>query len=150
MKPSLLASRSVAAEFANRLYLPIFIITLIGAVVLLGISIYLVTLSAWWVILLVFVSVAILLAAGGLTVAWVFIKIVTPLRSKQQKQQTKQFVDKLQRVAEVATTPKFVLFFQVMRDVVNPRQDGYIISATTEVSSLKNDFTELKNSFGDS
>lgn len=147
MKPTLQASRSVAAEFANRLYVPILILSAVVLAILLALSIYLVTLSAWWVILLVLVSLVTLFAAGGLTIAWVFIRIVTPSQTKVQKNMTKSFVDKLQRVAEIAATPKFFLFFQVMRDVVNPRQDGFVISATGDASSLKNDFIELKNSF---
>ena len=147
MKPTLQASRSVAAEFANRLYVPILIIAAVILAVLLALSVYLVTLSSWWVILLVIVSFVTLFAAGALTVAWVFIRLVTPLQTKLQKNMTKAFVDKLQRVAEIASTPKFFLFFQVMRDVVNPRQDGFVISATGDASSLKKDFIELKNSF---
>ncbi len=147
MKPTLQASRSIAAEFATRLYLPILIITIIAAVILLAGSIYLVTLSAWWIILLVLVSLVVLFVAGALTVSWVFIRIVAPMQTKAQKKLTKSFVDKFQRLSEVVATPKFVLFFQVMRDVVNPRQDGFVISATGDASSLKNDFIEIRNSF---
>jgi len=147
MKPTLQASRSIAAEFATRLYLPILIIIIIAAVILLAGSIYLVTLSAWWIILLVLVSLVVLFAAGALTVSWVFIRIVAPMQTKAQKKLTKSFVDKFQRLSEVVATPKFVLFFQVMRDVINPRQDGFVISATGDASSLKNDFIEIRNSF---
>lgn len=147
MKPTLQASRSIAAEFATRLYLPILIISVVAAVILLAGSIYLVTLSAWWIILLVIVSLAVLFAAGALTISWVFIRIVSPMQTKVQKKLTKSFVDKFQRLSEVVATPKFVLFFQVMRDVINPRQDGFVISATGDASSLKNDFIEIRNSF---
>ncbi len=147
MKPTLQASRSIAAEFATRLYLPILIITAIVATVLLAVSIYLVTLSAWWIFLLVIVSIATLFAAGALTVSWVFIRFVAPLQTKQQKKLTKAFVDKFQRVSEIIATPKLVLFFQMMRDVINPRQDGFVISANGDASSLKNDFITLRNSF---
>ena len=147
MKPTLQASRSIAAEFATRLYLPILISVAIVATVLLAVSIYLVTLSAWWIILLVIISLLTLFAAGALTVSWVFIRIVAPLQTKAQKKLTKTFVDKFQRVSEVVATPKFVLFFQIMRDVINPSQDGFVISATGDASSLKNDFAAIRNSF---
>ena len=147
MKPTLQASRSIAAEFATRLYLPILISVAVAATVLLAGAIYLVTLSAWWILLLVIISLLTLFAAGALTVSWVFIRIVTPLQTKSQKKLTKSFVDKLQSVSEVVATPKFVLFFQIMRDVINPRQNGFIISASSDASSLKNDFIEIRNSF---
>lgn len=147
MKSTLEASRSIAAEFATRLYVPVFIITLAAAAVLLAVSIYLVTLSAWWVILLVIVGLGVLLAAAALVVCWFFIRLVAPARTKQQKKLTKSFVDKFQRVSEVIATPKLVLFFQMMRDVITPRQDGFVISATSDASSLKNDFIKLRNTF---
>lgn len=147
MKPTIQATRSVAAEFANRLFLPVLLIGGIGSVVFLAGSIYLVTLSAWWVILLVLVSIIVVFLAGVLTISWFFIRMVSPDQNKTQKKMTKEFVDKLQRVAEVAATPKFVLFFQVMRDVVNPRQDGFIITASSDASSLKSDFSNLRDSF---
>lgn len=147
MKPTIQATRSVAAEFANRLFLPVLLIGGIGSAVFLAGSIYLVTLSAWWTVLLVLVSIIVAFLAGVLTISWFFIRMVSPDQNKTQKKMTKEFVDKLQRVAEVAATPKFVLFFQVMRDVVNPRQDGFIITASSDASSLKSDFSNLRDSF---
>jgi len=147
LKPSLLAIRSIAAEFAGRLYFPVVIIFSIAAVVLLALIIWLVTINAWWTILLVLLSFAIIVVAALLVVGFVIIKRVAPAQSKPQKQKTKDLVDKLLRVAEVTGTPKFILLFNVIKDVVAPSEKGYIASVANDTVSLKRDFVALKDSF---
>ena len=145
--PSFLAIRSIGAEFAHRLFMPVVFVVATAAVVLLAISIWLVTINEWWLVLLVLIFGLILFATAVLVVALAIIKKLTPLQSKTQKGQTKSFVDKLLRVAEVTSTPKFILFFQVMKDVVRPSHEGFISSVSNDTTSLKRDFIALKDSF---
>lgn len=147
MKPSVLAIRSLAGEYAARLFLPVLIIITISAVGLLGISIWLATLSMWWIILVVLVSIVTIAAMVALILSWLVIQIVTPIQSKDQKKQAKALVDKIQGVAEVTVTPKFVLLFRVMRDLVVPNQKGFISSVSEDSLSLSRDFSDLRNSF---
>jgi membrane protein implicated in regulation of membrane protease activity len=147
LKPALLAIRSIAAEFAGRLYFPVVIIFLIIAVILLALSIWLITINPWWTILLVLLFVAIFVITALLIVGYVIIKRVAPTQSKPQKQQTKELVDKLLRVAEVTGTPKFILLFNVIKDVVAPSEKGYIASISSDTVTLKRDFITLKDSF---
>ena len=147
IKPSLSAIRSIASEFARSLYTPIVIIVGVVAVVLLALSIWLVTLSQWWLILLILICGLILFASVVFTIALIIIKKVAPTQTRAQRKQTKEFVEKLLRVAEVTATPKFILFFQVMKDVVKPSQNGFIGSITSDTTTLKSDFIALKDSF---
>jgi len=147
IQPSLLAIRSIGAEFAHRLYLPVVVISAATAVVLLALSIWLVTINEWWLILLILIFGLTIFATTVLAVALVIIKKFTPLQSKNQRKQTKSFVDKLVRVAEVTSTPKFILLFQVIKDIVKPSSDGFIGSLSYGTVSLKSDFVALKNSF---
>jgi len=147
LQPSLSAVRSIAAEFAQRLYLPVVIIFAVVAVVLLGLSAWLVTINAWWTILLVLLAVATIVVSVLLIAGWVIIKKVAPLQSKPQRQQTKALVDKLLRLAEVTGTPKFILLFNVIKDVVAPSEKGYIASISSDTISLKRDFVTLRDSF---
>ncbi|MNH31005.1 hypothetical protein D3C79_913310 [compost metagenome] len=75
------------------------------------------------------------------------IRSITPLQTKQQKQAAKQFVDKLQTVAEATQTPKFILLFRIVRDIAAPRADGFVGTLATTTGSLKKDFTDLSHSF---
>ncbi len=147
MKPSVLAIRSLGAEFASRLFLPVMITIVICAVALLAVSIWLATLSMWWLILVFLVCLATIAAMVVLIFAWVVIKIVTPIQSKDQKRQAKALVDKIQGVAEVTVTPKSVLLFRVMRDLVAPTQKGFISSISSDSISLTRDFSALRDSF---
>jgi hypothetical protein len=147
LKPSFLAIRSIAAEFARRLYVPAAVSVAIVALLAIALAVWLVTINEWWLILLITVCGMTFFAFMALAVAFVVIKKVTPLQSKIQKKQTKAFVDKLLRVAEVTSTPKIFLLFQVMKDVVRPSREGFISSVSNDTGSLKRDFVALKDSF---
>jgi hypothetical protein len=147
LKPSFQAVRSIGVTFASRLYKPVVIVYCIVAVILLGLAIWLATTDTLWLILLVFV-VFILFIVGGLLVAGLFIiKRVAPIQTKAQKLQSKQLADKLMRLAEVTGTPKIILLFNVVKDVVAPSDKGYIISLSNDTTSIKRDFIALRDSF---
>jgi hypothetical protein len=147
IKPSLSTIRSIAAEFALRLYLPVAILFIVLAALLLALSIWLVTMNAWWTIALVLLSLLIIIVTAVLVVGLIIIKRVAPKQTNNQKQQTKSLVDKLLRVAEVTGTPKFILLFNVIKDVVSPSEKGYIASISNDTVTLKRDFISLKDSF---
>lgn len=147
MNASLLAIRSVAVEFARRLYTPILIGVVAGVIALLWLSLWLTTLSDWWWIFAILIIGMSFFAAICLTITGVIIRLISPARTKDQKRQARQLVDKIQRLAEVTATPKFFLFFSMMRDVVWPREEGFIASVSGDASTLKDDFARLRDSF---
>ena len=147
MKPSILAIRSVGAELANRIFVPITIVvmTILGG--LMSVGIWLTTLNDWWWLLVIFLIVVASVAIIVLTMVRLVIKSVTPPQSRYQKKQTKVFVTKLQQLAETAQTPKFILLFRVVRDIASPRDNGIIGSISNSTSSLKHNFTALVETF---
>lgn len=147
MSPFIQAVRSLGTEFALRLYIPILAIVLISVAGLLGVSIWLATISLWWIILVVLVSIVSVAAIVILVAAWVAIKLLTPIQTKAQRKMAKSLVDKIQGVAEVTATPKFILMFRVMKDVVVPSNRGFIGSISQDTLSLSYDFAELRDSF---
>lgn len=82
---------------------------------------------------------------------WVVNKLVVyrlkPKMNKRQITLLRNFVDKLERVAEHAQTPVFIIVFRVARDVLFPREPNYIQSVTSESTTLKPDFIALQKSF---
>lgn len=147
MHPSLLAIRSLAVEFIMRLYGPVVILVAVISVSLLGFSVWLTTLSdAWWILFGLLAIVA-LVVVTVLAVLWNIIRWVAPKRTKQQKRQAKALVDKIQHLTEVAATPKFFLWFQVVRDIFSPSQKGFIASVSDDTTSLQRDFAALVDSF---
>lgn len=149
MKPSFLAIRSIGTEFANRLFYPVVITGAVVAAVLVIVALWLTTLSSWWWLLFVPIVIAICVGLAVFIIIKLIIRSITPAQTKQQKQSAKQFVDKLQLVAEATQTPKFILLFRVVRDIAAPRESGFIGNLATTTSSLKGDFIELRNTFKD-
>ncbi|MBC7943261.1 hypothetical protein H7X68_02065 [Candidatus Saccharibacteria bacterium] len=147
MKSSLLAIRSVGAELANRMFYPVLIIGALGAVAVMALILWLTTSSQWWWLLAIPAIMAICVGIGLLTMVKLIIRYVTPSQSVVQKKATKQFADKLQRFSEVAQTPKFILLFKIVRDIAAPRENGFIGTISSDTSSLRGDFQELKKKF---
>jgi len=147
MKPSILAIRSIGAEFAKRVYVIVIILVAVISTVLVGLNIWLTTLSGWWWLLFTLVVIAVCVAAGVLFVVGRIIHSVTPKMSRVQKALTKAFVDKLQRLSEVSQLSKFTLLFQIVRDIAAPRENGFIGSISSDTASLKRDFIALSKTF---
>jgi hypothetical protein len=149
MKASFLAIRSIGTEFANRLFYPVVIAGAVAAGLLVALAFWLSTLSSWWWLLFIPIIMAICIGLAVFIVVKLVIRSITPTQTKQQKQAAKQFVDKIQTVAEATQTPKVVLLFRVVRDIAAPRESGFIGSLASTSSSLKGDFIDLKNTFKD-
>lgn len=147
MKASLLAIRSIGTEFANRLFYPVVIAGAIAAGILVVITFWLTTLSSWWWLLFIPVVMAICIGLAVFVIVKLVIRSITPSQTRQQKQAAKQFVDKIQTIAEATQTPKVVLLFRVVRDVAAPRESGFIGNLTTTTGSLKSDFAKHVRTF---
>lgn len=147
MKPHFLAIRSIGAEFANRVYIIVTLIASMIAVSLLALTYWLTTVSSWWWLLMIVLIIILSIITGVLVIIKMIIRSVTPSQSSAQKTQTKAFVDKLEKLSETVQTPKFILLFQLVRDIAAPRDNGLVASLSTNTASLKHDFTDLINSF---
>lgn len=147
MKASFLAIRSIGTEFANRLFYPVVIAGAVAAGLLVALAYWLTTLSSWWWLLFIPIVMAICIGVAVFIVIKLVIRSITPSQTKQQKQAAKQFVDKIQTVAEATQTPKVVLLFRVVRDIAAPRESGFIGNLASTTGSLKADFAEHVRSF---
>lgn len=147
MNPLFKAIRSVAVEFLKNIYIPASIIACVTALLLVAGSVWLTSLSDWWWVLAVFVIGASVLAAALIVGVGFLIRFAAPVRTKEQKQQSKALAEKLQRVAEVSATPRIFLLFQVAKDVIMPRERGFIASMSDDATSLSRDFKALRDSF---
>ncbi len=147
MNQSIIVIRSIASEFARRLFNPVFIIYIIVIVVASALIIWLLTISAWWWLLAVPVFLVMLAGLVLLAIARVVIGVVAPQQTKHQKKQVGLFVDKLQRLSEITQTPKFILLFRTVKAAISPGKTSYIQSVVGETTSLKKDYQELLTLF---
>ena len=147
MKHSVVVIRAIGTEFAKRMYLPVAIIIACVDVVLLGLMVWLLTVSAWWLLLAIPVFILVVVSIVLLVIAQLIIRTIAPVQTTHQKQDVKAFVDKLQSLSEIIQTPKPILLFRIVRDVVAPKQGGFIQSTSSDTLSLKKDFQALQRSF---
>jgi hypothetical protein len=147
MNETILAVRAVASEFGRRIYKPVAIGYGIVASVIVGILIWLLTMSAWWLLLAVPLFIITIAATILMIIAGIIIKSVSPTQTKQQRADVSGFVDGLQRLSEVTQTPKFILLFRIVKDVVMPTQKSFIQSVMADSVSVKADFQSLIRSF---
>ena len=147
LSPLLLAVRAVSAEFAQRLFIPVVVITGIVLLALLIVVVWLVTASPWWWLLLaplILVTVIVVFAVALTRIAIVFLR---PQQTKQQRKTVKGFVDALQAASETIQTPKFILLFYVARDVLFPSKESFVSKVSSNASSLQSGLKAVIASF---
>lgn len=148
MKPIVNVVRAVGAEFVRRLLKPVIIAGLVVLAVLLAAGVWLVvSVNAWWWFFLAPVIFAGLVFAVLLIVVRVLLKLADSTQNRDQKRAVRDYVDKLQRVAENLQTPQYVILFRVVRDVARPRPDGFIESVSRDSKTLAPDFKRLTTLF---
>jgi hypothetical protein len=147
MNPTIKAIRAIGSEFALRIFKPIVIIFVVSAAVLLGVNVYLITLSVWWWILFVLLLLLTLLGSTIAIIIGIVIATVKPAQTKGQTTSIKSFVDKIENLRDVAGTPKPVILFRVVRDIVSKRDDSYTKRISSETLSMQSDLRDIISSF---
>lgn len=141
--PFVLAIRAVSAEFAQRIFLPIVGIVGGALVVLIALSIWLVTLSGWWWFILAPLILICLFATFATVIAGLVIRILNPPQTKQQRTHVRSFVDSLQFASDTVQTPKFILFFRLVMNMLQPSKKGIVNELSHNAASLQRDFRAI-------
>lgn len=147
MKHSFLAIRAIAAELTHRLYKPVVITAAIVSVVFIILMIWLLTISAWWLLLAIPGFILILVVTAFLILAAIVIKTVAPKTSPEQQTEIRSFVDHIQEVSEFTQTPKGILLYKIVKDAVSPQKTAYIESIISGVGRLKGEYQSIVTSF---
>lgn len=145
MSSTVLAARAVTAEYAKQLLRPILWIGIATyALVMLIVGWIAYAASPWW-ILLGFVPTT--LFCVGLAV-WIGVRVtaerIEPNMSSTQKKATKKVVRQLNTTAEQFGTPRFILLFRIIQDVVFPPK-----TRQTLIGELASTPGDLHRSFED-
>jgi len=146
MKPFVLALRAIGAAFVMRLYFPLVIGAVSIIVILVSGALWLTTVDEWWWLLFIpITSLLIVLFAVGFVILMV-VRLVRPAQTKAQQQAVKQFIDKLQGVAEIVGTPKVIIFFRVVRSIAAPSKDSFLTDLVKN-GELGKEFRAIQASF---
>lgn len=146
MGPFVLTLRAVGSQLAMRLYVPAVITASVVLALLVFGALWLTTLSEWWWLLFIPITVLFTIVLAVATIIFMLIRYVRPTQTQVQKRAVGQFVDKLQGVTDVIGTPKFIILFRVIRSVAAPSKDKYL-SNLVKNRELAGDFRELQRLF---
>lgn len=147
MRPFILTVRAVGCEFAGRYERALWLPFGMGAVGVTLVLVWLVHFSAWWLLLAVPLWFVMLFGVGLLVLAHLVVRAFRPPLDHEQRVVVKGFVDKLQRTAETIGTPAYWLLVKVVRDILRPRQDGFIATTATDSITLHKDFLAVQRLF---
>lgn len=81
-------------------------------------------------------------------VSWTLLRVIDAAESKEQRRAVAEYVDHLQRVSENLQTAQFVILYRVVRDVLRPSQDGFILTVSRDSKALAPGFKKLLAHFG--
>jgi hypothetical protein len=150
MNSTVLAIRAITSQYATQLLWPILWIGLGTYALVMTLIIWVsVEVSPWW-LLLAFVPTIVFLVGLALWVgSWILSKRLAPIMNNAQKKATKKFVSHVGRVAEQLGTPRFILIFRVLKDVMSQPNSGqtFIGELSQTPGDMKRDFEHLRSLF---
>lgn len=139
--------RAVSAEFLKRKFVAAVIVFAVAGAIFTALLGWLVSMSTWWLVLAVPMFGLMLFSVLMLLVVRISIGIFRPQLDKSQKTAVSDFVDKLERVAEQVQMPPFMIFLNIARNVIRPRNTTFIASVIQDSKTLKPDFQALQKLF---
>lgn len=150
MNSTVLAIRAITALYVKRLLLPILLIGIGVYVVIIGLVAWIAAISSgWWWLLAILPTVFIVVGLIIWSIARLIVMRVAPPMNKRQTAATKQFIKRIDRVAEHVGTPKFVIIYRVVKDIiVRPTSSKtYIGEIANEPGEMRREFESLRGLF---
>lgn len=150
MDQTVLAVRAITTEYAKRwLWLPLAIGVGIYVALLLVIGWIASVASQWWWLLAIVPTFIFLVALTIWIVVRVIVGRIAPVMNKQQKVAARAFVGRIDKVAERIGTPKFIILFRILKDVVmRPTSSKtYIGEIASEPGEMRRAFDHLRSLF---
>lgn len=150
MDSTILAIRAITSLYVKRLLVPIFVIGLGIYIAVIGLIWWIAaSASSWWWLLAIIPTLVIVVGLAIWTVVRVIAGRLAPPMNKRQTVATKKFIKRIDGVAEHIGTPKFVIIYRVIKDVIfRPTNDKtYIGEIASEPGEARREFDELRSMF---
>lgn len=135
---------TMVRQFLTPFIIAIFLLLLAAIVLVIVLS---VNYSSWWLVslfVLVPFSLVFALITAGL---WFIYRKITPTMSKAQAKAVNQFTDRVAGYSDLVGTPRFMIAFRVVRDVIRKRPRKYVGELVDSSTELKRDFEAVRHSF---
>ncbi len=143
MQSKITIVRAISAEFIIRRIKPIIILGAVIGFILLVAGIWLTALNAWWLLVLIPIVILMLIGIIGCFFVQSALQSLRPNFTKAESDNIKNFVNKLERIAEHLQTPMFWIVFRVIRDSLWPHGPTFIENVTKDGTTLHKDFIIL-------
>lgn len=150
MNPTVLAVRAITTTYAQTILKPLLFIGIgIYVTVLLLIAWIASVASAWWWLLAVIPTVIFFVALLLWTLAFLLSKRLAPRMDREQRKTARKFVGHIGTAAEHLGTPRFILVFRVLRDLMFPpvNNQSFLGEVSSLPGELRRDFEALRRSF---
>lgn len=150
MDSTILAIRAITSLYVKRLLLPILAIGLGVYAAVIGLIWWIAaSASNWWWLLAIVPTLVILVGLAIWTVVRVIVGRISPPMNKRRTAATKKFIERIDGVAEHIGTPKFVIIYRVIKDVLFRPTSGktYIGEIANEPGAARREFDELRSMF---
>lgn len=150
MDKTVLAVRAIASEYAKRwLWLPLVVGSAMYMVVLAIIWWVAAVASPWWWLLAIVPTFVFLVALTLWIIAQIIVRRVAPPMNSRQKKAARAFVGRIDKVAEHIGTPKFVILYRILKDVVTRPTSSrtFIGEIASEPGEMRRLFDELRALF---
>lgn|SRR3990167_30303 len=142
------ASRAVLAEFARKTLRPyeiagigLFVVGLIGTAWLIS------SISAWWWLLMIVVIGYGLIGSIAWLVLHFTIDKIKPSQTAEQAHAVKQFIVKVDKVADTIGLTRFALILRIVGDVMGRRDRNVLSEFADDSMALKDEFKAVINVF---
>ena len=149
MTPYIRALRAITATVFQRVYRFVAAIIAIILLLLWVLSLYLeLAVSGWWFLLIAILVPLTIIVVVIATILWLLSQRLLPRTlEKAEKAEVLAFSDKILRVAEVRATPLPIMLFLIAKDIVRGKKSSFVEGVIADSSSLKADFTKIKDRF---
>lgn len=150
MESTILAIRAISSLYARRLLWP-FLWTGIGVYILIMAIIgWIASISSnWWWLMGIGPTLILIIGAIIWLTGYVLVRRIAPTMNTQQTKATRKFIGHIDKVAEHAGTPAFVILFRIIRDIATrPQSDRTLIGEwVREPGDIHHDFEALRRLF---
>ncbi len=149
MKPKIALARAISGNIASRALNIAGLIALAAALILFTITALLAyNFSPWWWLLLIpIMALAGLAVAIYITVRMIISAIYPTSITKAQRQQVKDFTDKVTGLLEARTTPLPMYAAITVADLIRYREPRTVQKIITDSKGLKDDYLKLEQEF---
>ncbi len=150
MDQTVLAVRAITSQYAKRFLWPLLAAVVVAYIVILALIgwISAVTTGWWW--LLAIVPTFILLVAVTIwLIIWVILSRLTPTMNQRQKKAVATFIRRIDKVAEHIGTPRFVILYRILRDVITRPTSSrtFIGEIAQEPGEMRREFDDIRSMF---